>query len=123
MSNVTIAEAKSQFSDLVRRAESGGERVLVHRHGRPVAAIVSPDDLRRLEALEDREDVVDAVAALREADAKGLVPLEVVLERHGLTHLLVRPESSPGPVRPTRTKKVPARRRSKTKTSTVRSIR
>jgi prevent-host-death family protein len=35
----TTAEAKARFSELIRRAEEG-ERILVTRHGKPVAEIV-----------------------------------------------------------------------------------
>ena len=41
MATLTVAEAKNRFSDVLRRAEYGGERVIVARHGKPVAAIVS----------------------------------------------------------------------------------
>lgn len=91
MSIVTVVEAKNRLSDLLRRAAHGRERVVVHRHGKPVAAIVSTDDLQRLEALEEAEDVADAAAALKEARAKGTTPLDVVLRRHGLEHLLSPP--------------------------------
>ncbi len=33
-----------------------GHRFLLNRHGKPVAAIVSPEDLAFLQALEDRRD-------------------------------------------------------------------
>ena len=46
----TIVEAKNHFSDCVRSAESGNP-VVITRHGRPVAAVVAADDLRRIEAL------------------------------------------------------------------------
>ena len=71
MATVTVADAKNHFSDLLRRAEYGGERVIVERHGKPVAVIVSTDDLKRLEALEDVSDVHDAKAALKEAAEHG----------------------------------------------------
>jgi prevent-host-death family protein len=107
MRDVTVAEAKNRFSDLLRRAEHGGERLVVHRHGKPVAAIVSTDDLRRLEALEDAEDLADARAALAEAEREGTIPFESVLEKYGLQHLLVREA-------PSRPRKSPsARRRSR----------
>lgn len=89
MSIVSAVDAKNRFSDLLRRAEHGRERVVVQRHGKPVAAIVSTDDLRRLEALEDEEDLADAAASLKEARSKGTTALEVVLRRHGLEQLLV----------------------------------
>lgn len=88
MTTMTVADAKNHFSDLLRRAEYGGERVVVARHGKPVAAIVSTDDLRRLEALEDAADVRDAQRALDEAARAGTIPLDAVLRKHGLSHLL-----------------------------------
>jgi len=91
MANVTVANAKNHFSDLLRRAEYGGERVIVERHGKPVAVIVSTDDLKRLEALEDATDARDAEAALKEAAEHGTIPLDAVLRKHGLEHLLVQP--------------------------------
>ena len=96
MATMTVAEAKNRFSDVLRRAEYGGERVVVERHGKPVAAIVSTDDLRRLEATDDAADLRDAHAALAEAKAAGTVPLEMVLRKYGLNHLLAAPE---GPAR------------------------
>src|SRR5262245_42086067 len=88
MATMTVAEAKNRFSDVLRRAEYGGERVIVERHGKPVAAIVSTEDLRRLEAAEDAADLRDARAALTEATREGTVPLETVLRKYGLDHLL-----------------------------------
>jgi len=91
MATMSVAEAKNRFSDVLRRAEYGGERVIVERHGKPVAAIVSTDDLRRLEAAEDAADLRDAQVALAEATREGTVPLETVLRKYGLDHLLAGP--------------------------------
>jgi prevent-host-death family protein len=107
MATVTVANAKNHFSDLLRRAEYGGERVIVERHGKPVAVIVSTDDLKRLEALEDVSDVHDAKAALKEAAEHGTIPLDAVLRKHGLDHL-IQPHRATTP-RGGRT--VPAKRR------------
>lgn len=38
---IAIAEAKSQFAELIRRAEAG-EEVVLTRYGRPVARILAP---------------------------------------------------------------------------------
>jgi prevent-host-death family protein len=103
MATMTVAEAKNRFSDVLRRAEYGGERVIVERHGKPVAAIVSTDDLRRLEAAENVADLRDAQVALTEATREGTVPLETVLRKCGLDHLLagsaLRASRPPGAVR------------------------
>ena len=74
--------------------------MIVERHGKPVAAIVSTDDLRRLEAAEDAADLRDARLALTEAAQEGTVPLETVLRKYGLDDLLARP--APRPIRPPR---------------------
>ena len=91
MATMTVAEAKNRFSEVLRRAEYGGERVVVERHGKPVAAIVSTDDLRRLEAAEDAADLRDARLALTEVAQEGTVPLDTVLRQYGLDHLLATP--------------------------------
>ena len=39
--NMSIAEAKAKFSELVKRAE-GGEEIAVTRHGKVVARLVPP---------------------------------------------------------------------------------
>jgi prevent-host-death family protein len=44
-----VAEAKSRFSELLNRASYGRERFLIRKRGRPAAAIVSVEDLARLE--------------------------------------------------------------------------
>ena len=48
------------------------------RHNKPVAAIVSPEDLAILQAIEDRSDVMAARAALAEVAEHGAVPWEKV---------------------------------------------
>ena len=103
MATMTVADAKNHFSDVLRRAEYGGERVIVERHGKPVAAIVSTGDLRQLEAAENAVDLRDARAALAEAKKRGTIPLDTVLRKHGLAHLLV--EQEPQVPRPPRARK------------------
>jgi prevent-host-death family protein len=46
---LTADEAKSRFGELLGRAGFGGERIVITRHGKPIAAFVS---LRDLEALD-----------------------------------------------------------------------
>ncbi|MDP2935438.1 MAG: type II toxin-antitoxin system Phd/YefM family antitoxin [Dehalococcoidia bacterium] len=45
-------EAKTHLSEYLNRVAYSGERVVVERHGKPVAALVSVDDLVRLEAMD-----------------------------------------------------------------------
>ena len=50
MEAVSIGEAKSRFSELVSRA-TAGERFLIRRRNRPVAALIGSAELERLERL------------------------------------------------------------------------
>src|SRR5215472_5817188 len=59
-------EAKTRLSDYLNRVSYRGERIIVERHGKPVAALVSVEDLSRLEAL-------DTAAPDEEMEEAGLV--------------------------------------------------
>lgn len=88
---VSIADAKSRFSTWVRRAEHG-ESVVITRRGKPVAALVSADDLavlQRLEAAgpdaglaglaggwEGSDDLVDRVLRNRRSHSRTAIDLE-----------------------------------------------
>lgn len=52
-----MAELRKELGDAVARANYAGERVIITRHGRPAAALVSARDLERLERFEEAEDV------------------------------------------------------------------
>ena len=47
---ISVAEAKATFSECIRHVEAGSS-VLITRHGKAVAALVSPNDLEHLERL------------------------------------------------------------------------
>jgi len=83
---LSIGEARNKFADVVNRVSYGGERIVFARRGRPVAALVSADDLDTLRRIEDAEDLRDAVKALKEyeRDKTGDVTLaEYKLRRGG----------------------------------------
>jgi prevent-host-death family protein len=48
METINVAEAKSRFSELISRA-AGGERFIIQRRERPVAALIGAVELERLE--------------------------------------------------------------------------
>jgi prevent-host-death family protein len=64
---VASSIARSEFADIVNRAAYAGERVIVHRRKKPVAAVVPLSDLELLEELEDRIDLEDARKRLNES--------------------------------------------------------
>jgi len=69
MTRIPASKAREQFADVLNDVAFRGERVVLHRHGKDVAAIVSVEDLALLEELEDRYDVEAARAALSEPGA------------------------------------------------------
>ena len=65
---LTASEARQNFSDILNRAAYGGERVIVHRGKKPVAAVVPMEDLEMLEQIEDRVDLEEVRKRLKEPD-------------------------------------------------------
>lgn len=72
------------FADAINRAAFGNERVLLRRRGRAVAAVIPIGDLRLLEALEDRVDLIEARAALAQANKKDAQSFDAILKDLGL---------------------------------------
>lgn len=82
---VTVVEAKRNFSDLMTRVAYSGDRLVVERHGKPMIAWISYDDLLRLQQLEqqsatNREQRLAALALAEQArrriaDERAGVPL------------------------------------------------
>ncbi len=52
----SIADARQRFSDLVKRAAYKGETVTIGTRGKPEAALISVDELRRLQRAEAERD-------------------------------------------------------------------
>jgi prevent-host-death family protein len=73
---MTAAEARDNFSDLLNRVAFGQERILVTRHGKGLAALISVDDLEQLEALEEMVDRELLRQAREEDEREGTVTLE-----------------------------------------------
>lgn len=84
MTSLPLQEASENFPDLVRRVSQEKERLLVTGEGEQVVAIIPIEDLELVEAIEDRIDIKEARAALREAEEKGTIPLDDFLKELGL---------------------------------------
>ncbi len=53
MLKLPTSDAREQLAELVNRAAFRNERIVLTRHGKDVAVLVSVDDLARLEALDE----------------------------------------------------------------------
>ena len=84
MGQVNTVSARAQFSDIINRAAFGKERVTLTRRGKEIVAVVPIEDVKLLEALEDKIDLEEARAALAESKKKGTVSWEKVKKELGI---------------------------------------
>jgi prevent-host-death family protein len=84
MSERRISEARESFSSTVNRVAYGGERVVLTRHGKRVAAVVPVEDLELLESLEDAVDVEEARRILAQGTEQDWVDWDDLKQRLGL---------------------------------------
>ncbi len=75
MVRIAASKARQDLSEILNRAAYQGERIVLNRNGKDVAAIVSVDDLRKLEALEDQLDYEAGQKALEKMKAKRHRPI------------------------------------------------
>ena len=71
---ITATELKKSFGKTTSRVEYAGERIVVRRNSRDAFALIPIDDLRLLEAIEDKIDVLAAKESLD--DPRPSVPWE-----------------------------------------------
>jgi prevent-host-death family protein len=81
MKTIEASRLRQEISAALNTVAFGGERIAINRHGKPVAVLVSVDDLKILEALDDQEDLKRAKKALKE---KGSVPWAEAKKKLGL---------------------------------------
>jgi prevent-host-death family protein len=55
MITVSVTEARENLSDLLGKVQHGQEDVLIQRHGKTVAVMISVEAMAHYEALEDAE--------------------------------------------------------------------
>lgn len=85
METIPLASAKAKLSEVVDRVEREQDRVTITRNGRPVAMIVSLDDIEgleeTLEILSDQRLMRKIRAGLAAAEKGETVPLQDIEAR------------------------------------------
>lgn len=71
MPKLAASKVRQEFSDVLNRVSYGGERIILDRRGKEVAAIISMEDYILLQELENQLDLEAAKKALKE---KGSIP-------------------------------------------------
>ncbi len=67
--HVPLADVKNRLSEVVERLEREHGRVVITKHGRPAAVLLSLEDLESLEETLEILSDPELMAAIREADA------------------------------------------------------
>ncbi|MCX7045398.1 MAG: type II toxin-antitoxin system Phd/YefM family antitoxin [Candidatus Sumerlaeota bacterium] len=66
MIRLAISDARTDLATIVNRVAFGGERILLHRHDKELAVLISLEDAQLLERLiEEEEDRIDNAEADR----------------------------------------------------------
>lgn len=86
MTKLAASQARDAFSDTLNRVAYRGERIVLRRRGKDLAAIVPIEDLRLIQRTEDEIDQREAKKALSDMKRRGLkpIPYEQVRKRLGL---------------------------------------
>lgn len=79
MTGASIVDLRKNLADYLNRVQYGDERIYVTRNGKRIAAIISEEDLKYLEALEDWFDISEAKKVLEEESEEDFLTLEDVL--------------------------------------------
>lgn len=84
MTTLSVVEARKKLPELMNRAFYAGDRAVIARHGKKLAALVPIEDLELLQALEDKLDLAAAKKVLAESRGKATVPWKKLKAELGL---------------------------------------
>jgi prevent-host-death family protein len=87
MADMAVSATQDEFVTILNRVADGKERIVLHRDGEPVAAVIPVEDLKLLERLieeeEDRIDLAKAERVLSDSNQEW-IPWEQVKAEEGL---------------------------------------
>ena len=69
MPTVSIANLKSHLSELIAKSSYGHERFVITRRNKPVAALVSLEDLQAIEQFEERKGLASVAGKWKDFEA------------------------------------------------------
>jgi len=84
MASIPFSEARAHLTDIVNEVAYGGERMILTRKGKQLVAIIPLEDLKALEALENKIDLEDAKKALADVKKHGATSWEEIKHELGL---------------------------------------
>ena len=84
MTRIRATRVRNDFAETINRVAYQGERIILERRGKPMAAVVPIEDLELLQDLENRMDLDEARAALADAKKHGTVSWDKIKADLGL---------------------------------------
>ncbi len=66
MENIAVTNARNSFSDIINKVSYGKERISLTRQNKPVAYIISVEDMELLERIEDKIILLELESNLEE---------------------------------------------------------
>ena len=66
LNKISAADARKKFANIINRVAYGKESFVLTRRGEALAAIVSMEDLKLLQEIEEQLDIEDALKARNE---------------------------------------------------------
>ncbi len=73
MTSMPITTVRYELAEVVNRVAYGRERICLSRHGRDIACVVSMEEAKLLDLIEERLDLSDSLDALKELREQGPV--------------------------------------------------
>jgi antitoxin YefM len=82
MQTLSVSEAKDRLSTLIESVESTHDAIMITRHGKPAAVLISPDDLNSLQEtlawLSDPHHAAEMAEAAADVENGRMLSLEEV---------------------------------------------
>jgi prevent-host-death family protein len=84
VTSMPITAARDDLAEIVNRVAYTKERICLTRHGKEVACVVSVEEARLLDLIEERLDIADALDALKELRDQGPVSWDALKAELGV---------------------------------------
>lgn len=75
LARISVVKLRDQLADALNRAGYSGERIILERHGKPIAALVPVDDAEFMERYEDEYWGRAAEESAKEMERTGAKPV------------------------------------------------
>ena len=79
--SISIAEAKSSFSEYISRVAYAGESILITKRGKPIAGLVSYKELEKLKKIKKSDGLKGLIGKCKEVEGFADVIYEVYKNR------------------------------------------